>query len=80
MRRRNATARIILLSGLVEPLGLTEENTGADVVIAKSADEPAHLLRSVKRLLNRAPLRKPPGATEERRGAGARNGALNLAH
>jgi CheY-like chemotaxis protein len=51
--------RVILLSGFVEPLGLNESNTGADTVVAKSANEPAHLVRSVRRLLNR-PLRKPP--------------------
>jgi hypothetical protein len=38
---------------------LTEENTGADSVIAKSANEPGHLTRAVKRLLN-AGKRKPP--------------------
>ena len=38
----------------MEPLGLTEQNTGADAVITKSANEPAHLVRSVKRLMNRA--------------------------
>jgi CheY-like chemotaxis protein len=54
-------ARIILLSGFVEPLGLTEQNTGADTVIAKSSHEPAHLTRSVKRLVNRGP-RKPPAS------------------
>jgi CheY-like chemotaxis protein len=59
IRKLNPHARIILLSGFVEPLGLTEENTGADVVIAKSSNEPAHLTRWVKRLLNRA-TRKPP--------------------
>jgi CheY-like chemotaxis protein len=59
IRKLNPNARIILLSGFVEPLGLTEENTGADVVIAKSSNEPAHLTRWVKRLLNRA-ARKPP--------------------
>ena len=59
IRKLNPLARIILLSGFVEPLGLTEENTGADVVIAKSSNEPAHLTRWVKRLLNRA-VRKPP--------------------
>jgi CheY-like chemotaxis protein len=53
-------ARIILLSGFVDPLGLTEQVTGADVVIAKSAHEPVHLLSWVKRLLNRATPRKPP--------------------
>jgi CheY-like chemotaxis protein len=59
IRQLNPNARIILLSGFVEPLGLTEENTGADVVIAKSANEPAQLTRGVKRLLNRT-ARKPP--------------------
>jgi CheY-like chemotaxis protein len=59
IRKLNPLARIILLSGFVEPLGLTEENTGADAVIAKSSNEPAHLTRWVKRLLNRA-VRKPP--------------------
>jgi CheY-like chemotaxis protein len=54
-------ARIILLSGFVEPLGLTEQITGADAVITKSANEPASLVRAVRRLVNRA-VRKPPGS------------------
>jgi CheY-like chemotaxis protein len=61
IRRLKPNARIILLSGFVEPLGLTEENTGADAVIAKSSNEPAHLTRWVKRLVNRA-TRKPPAS------------------
>jgi CheY-like chemotaxis protein len=60
IRQLNPHARIILLSGFVVPLGLTEEVSGADVVIAKSAHEPVHLLSWVKRLVNRASLRKPP--------------------
>jgi len=59
IRELDAAARIILLSGLVEPLGLNEKNTGADAVIAKTFGEPAMLARSVKRLLNRGPVRKP---------------------
>jgi len=59
IRARDGAARIILLSGFVEPLGLNETNTGADVVIAKTSGEPALLARSVKRLLNRMPARKP---------------------
>jgi CheY-like chemotaxis protein len=59
IRLVNPNARIILLSGFVEPLGLTEENTGADAVIAKSSNEPAHLVRWIKRLVNRATNRKP---------------------
>jgi CheY-like chemotaxis protein len=62
IREQNAAARIILLSGFVEPLGLNEGNTGADAVIAKTSGEPAMLARSVKRLLNRAPARKPAGS------------------
>ena len=61
IRMLDPAARIILLSGFVEPLGLTEQNTGADVVISKSANEPANLVRSVRRLMNR-PMRKPPGS------------------
>lgn len=61
IRMLDPHARIILLSGFVEPLGLTEQNTGADAVVTKSANEPAHLVRSVRRLLNRV-VRKPPGS------------------
>jgi len=61
IRTLDPNARIILLSGFVEPLGLTEQNTGADTVIAKSSHEPAHLTRSVKRLVNRG-SRKPPSS------------------
>ncbi len=61
IRQTNPDARIVLLSGFVEPLGLTEENTGADSVISKSANEPGHLTRAVKRLLN-ARYRKPPSS------------------
>jgi CheY-like chemotaxis protein len=58
IRQVDPQARIILLSKLAEPLGLNEENTGADAVIAKSFNEVSQLPRAVKRLLNRA-VRKP---------------------
>ncbi|HWB86990.1 MAG TPA: response regulator [Bryobacteraceae bacterium] len=60
VRQYDPNARIILLSGFVEPLGLTERNTGADAVIAKSSNEPAQLARWVKRLANHGNIRKPP--------------------
>ena len=60
VRVLNPDARIILLSGFVDPLGLTEQQPGADVIIAKSSNEPVHLLSWVKRLINRAATRKPP--------------------
>jgi DNA-binding NarL/FixJ family response regulator len=59
IRMRDPNARVVLISSFVEPLGLNEGNTGADAVIAKSSKEPAQLLRAVKRLANRGPLRKP---------------------
>jgi len=59
IRRLRADLPIILLSGFVEPLGLTEESTGADVVLSKSAGEMGFLVRSVRRLLSRQPARKP---------------------
>lgn len=49
---------LILISGYADALGLDEESTGADAVIPKNANEVAHLLRTVSRLLRR-PGRKP---------------------
>lgn len=49
---------LVLLSGFVEPLGMTEESTGADAVVSKTAGEVAQLVRTVKRLLTRG-VRKP---------------------
>jgi CheY-like chemotaxis protein len=74
IRKINPHARIVLLSKLVEPLGLTEVNTGADAVIAKSSSEPAHLQRWVKRLSNRALQRKPPASQKKRTAVAARAG------
>jgi CheY-like chemotaxis protein len=71
IRQLDPKARIILISKLVEPLGLTEQNTGADAVIAKSSSEPTYLARWVKRLQNRGVTRKPP-ALQRRLVAAAR--------
>jgi CheY-like chemotaxis protein len=62
IRQARPDLPIILLSGFVEPLGLTEQSTGADVVLSKSAGEVGFLVRSVRRLLSRQPLRKPMDA------------------
>src|SRR5262245_19193340 len=55
---------IILISGFVDALGLTEANTGADTVIMKSHNEVQHLVRAVGRLLRKAP--KKPARAEGR--------------
>ncbi len=75
VRKLNPNIRVILLSGFVDPLGLTEETTGADVVIAKSAHEPQHLVRWVRRLVNRAASRKPPGTQKRGNVAHVRAGS-----
>ena len=59
IRASNSPARIVLLSGFLTGLGMTEESTGADELVAKSDKEVPELLRAVKRLLT------PP----QRRGA-----------
>ena len=64
---------IILLSGFVEPLALSEATTGADVVLAKSAGEVGFLVRSVRRLLSRQPPRKPADSEQSLKSKKARN-------
>jgi CheY-like chemotaxis protein len=60
LRERNFRIPIILLTGFADSLGLNPKTTGADVVIQKSANEIANLLRHTKRLLS--PPRKPAGS------------------
>jgi CheY-like chemotaxis protein len=59
VREESPDLPIILISGFVDSLGLNEENTRADVVIQKSANEVQHLVRAVARLLRK---RKPPAS------------------
>jgi len=66
IRESHGDLPIILLSGFVEPLGLTEKSTGADVVLAKSAGEVGFLVRTVRRLLHKQPPKRP---AESERGA-----------
>lgn len=62
MRAVKAQVPVILMSGFVDVLGLDEQTTGADLVVPKSANEVNHLVRSVSRLLNRKPAKKPPAS------------------
>jgi CheY-like chemotaxis protein len=55
IRAKRPATPIVLLSGMVEALGLNEKNTGADVVVAKDCNEVQNLVRAVTRL-----MRKPP--------------------
>jgi len=64
IRAANPRVRVILLSGYVEPLGLCEQITGADLVIAKSAGEIAHMTRAIRRLLSEPLARKPAASAK----------------
>jgi CheY-like chemotaxis protein len=69
LRALNPNARVVLLSGFVDPLGLTEDSTGADVVLAKSSHEPQQLVRAVKRMVSTRSLRKPVVSQKSKRTA-----------
>ncbi len=62
IRKQSLRMPVILLSGFADTLGLNEENTGADVVIQKSANEVSHMLRAVRRLLRQSGRKKPAGS------------------
>jgi CheY-like chemotaxis protein len=64
LRKSGYKNPIILLTGFAETLGLDASGTGADVVLMKSANEVANLVRHTKRLLN---PKKPAGAQRDRK-------------
>jgi CheY-like chemotaxis protein len=70
LRRLRPDVRVVLVSGMVEVLGLNEQNTGADAVIAKNSTEVPNMVRTVSRLL-RIP-RKPAASTKPRAAAARR--------
>jgi len=63
LRERDFKSPIILLTGFAESLGLRPDETGADVVIQKSSNEVATLLRHTRRLL--PPPAKRPARSED---------------
>ena len=62
IRKVRADVPVILISGFTDALGLNEATTGADLVIQKSSQEVAQLIRGVSRLLGRAPRRPASSA------------------
>ena len=70
IRSADSPARVILLSGFLGVVGLSEDNTGADEVILKSNKEVSELLRAVRKLGSQSPRRRPP--------SGARSGRSRL--
>jgi CheY-like chemotaxis protein len=73
LRAAAANMPIILISGYANTLGLNEQNTGADAVIQKSANEVVHLLRAVARLVRSRTPRKT--ASSETRAKAKRKAA-----
>ncbi|MGH9631628.1 MAG: response regulator [Bryobacteraceae bacterium] len=63
---------IILISGMVDALGLNEQNTGADVVVSKNANEVTHLVRAARRLLDPNFRRKSVASQTNSRSARAK--------
>ena len=75
MRAQRPAVPIVLISGMVDVLGLTEQNTGADAVVAKNASEVSHMVRAVNRLLHRCGAPKKPIRSQlGRRGTRAKTG------
>jgi len=64
LKQVSPDTRTILLSGFVEPLGMTEASTGADAVIPKCATEVGQLTRTVKNLLTKRVMKKPAGSVK----------------
>jgi CheY-like chemotaxis protein len=69
VREAKPSTPVILISGLVDTLGLTEKDTGADAVVPKSSTEASHLLRAVTRLLRPAAPRKTVSSQSTKRTA-----------
>ncbi len=59
IRAMRPTTPVILVSGIAEALGLSDINTGADLVIQKSCHEISALTRAATTLLTKRPPRKP---------------------
>ncbi len=64
LKKQNPAVAVILISGFADTLGLTEANTGADIVIQKSAHEVSLLIRSVNRLLRQQKPTKKGAASQ----------------
>ena len=62
LREQGVKVPVVLVSGFTDTLGLNEQNTGADVVLQKSANEVNHLIRAISRLLRKEVVKKPVGS------------------
>jgi CheY-like chemotaxis protein len=75
IRATDVPARIILLSGFIDRMGLTAESSGADEVINKSNKEVPELLRAIRKLAahprrRKAGSQRGPGGKSQAKSAG----------
>jgi CheY-like chemotaxis protein len=66
IRERAPRTPIVMLSGYAGILGLTESDTGADVVLAKGPSEHFELMRAIAQLVKRRPGVEKGGAASSR--------------
>jgi CheY-like chemotaxis protein len=66
IRDKDAKVPVIILSGYIEKLGLTEESTGADAVLSKGPTEDQDLVRSIQRLIKKRPRTQATGRSSRR--------------
>jgi CheY-like chemotaxis protein len=71
MRAVRPAIPVILISSVADVLGLNQSNTGADVVIPKTANEVQHMLRAVARLV----MPRKPAARQRSVAGGQRSAA-----
>jgi len=57
VREHNGRIPVVILSGQTKKLGLTEQSTGADAVLAKGPAEERDLIRALDRLVRKSPGR-----------------------
>jgi CheY-like chemotaxis protein len=57
VREHNGGIPVVILSGQTKKLGLTEQSTGADAVLAKGPAEERDLIRAIDRLVRKSPGR-----------------------
>ncbi len=76
LREMGYAKPIVLLSGFADHAGMSEEATGADAVVQKSANEVQVLVSTVKRMLNRKAPKKGPGTASSPAAKAARHKAV----
>ena len=80
IRATDSPARIILLSGFIGCLGMTEQSTGADELISKSNKEVPELLRAIRKLASEAAAAERPHRLKAATIAGRRARRLKAGH